>query len=326
MVRARCIAVVIASLLLPISAQGQPGDDGAYRALIDEAVSEFRAERWAEARALFARAHELSPNARTLRGIGMASYEMRRYVDALKAFQAALGEQRLPLTDEQRTEVETFVTNARRFVGVYRLQGDAPHALALDGRAIQPPENGVLMLDVGPHTLVATRDDAEPWRVSLDVRGGEDRTLDIELREAPPRERALEPPSVDSPAAVTSVSVPARDTSVAAPASDRGSNAVGLVLVTTGAVLVAGGVAGAIWWADRNAEVGACEMAAACVNRDDVEASRDVAAGVTIAAFAAGAVLGGIGLFVLVDDESGSGGAASACRFTPFGGECRVRF
>ena len=61
-----------------------------YTSLLEEAVSEYDARRYEEARALFRKAHDISPNARTLRGIGMASFELREYVEALRALEGAL--------------------------------------------------------------------------------------------------------------------------------------------------------------------------------------------------------------------------------------------
>ena len=53
--------------------------------LIGDAVAEYDAGHFQEARALFRQAHEKSPTARTLRGIGMCSFELRDYVEAARA-------------------------------------------------------------------------------------------------------------------------------------------------------------------------------------------------------------------------------------------------
>src|SRR4051812_11159906 len=79
------VLVVALGAASPRVAVAQDADTPQYRGLLNEAVSEYDARRYEEARALFRRAHELSPNARTLRGIGMASFELREYVEALRA-------------------------------------------------------------------------------------------------------------------------------------------------------------------------------------------------------------------------------------------------
>ena len=58
-------------------------EDPAYRRLIKEGLAEYEARHFDEARSLFQRAHDLNPNARTHRGIGMASFELRDYVSAV---------------------------------------------------------------------------------------------------------------------------------------------------------------------------------------------------------------------------------------------------
>src|SRR5262245_44240118 len=75
-------------------AQASGGDAAAYRSAVDDAVSEFAAGRFEEARALFKRAHQLSPNARTLRGLGMTAFELRAYVQAIRELRAALADTR----------------------------------------------------------------------------------------------------------------------------------------------------------------------------------------------------------------------------------------
>ncbi|MCZ7679746.1 MAG: sigma 54-interacting transcriptional regulator [Sandaracinaceae bacterium] len=88
----RAVSLLLVALaLVPARARAQDGE-AQYRALIEEAVVEFDAGRFPEARSLFLRAHDLAPNARTLRGVGMASFEMRDYVEAYRALSSSLDE------------------------------------------------------------------------------------------------------------------------------------------------------------------------------------------------------------------------------------------
>lgn len=73
-----------------------------YDDAIRRAIEEFDAGHWGEARALFRRAHEISPNARTWRGLGITAFELRRYVDAVSELEAALTNTLKPLTEKQR--------------------------------------------------------------------------------------------------------------------------------------------------------------------------------------------------------------------------------
>jgi hypothetical protein len=48
-------------------------------------VAEFEAGHLEDSRALFTRAHSTQPNARTLRGLGIAEFELRKYVESARA-------------------------------------------------------------------------------------------------------------------------------------------------------------------------------------------------------------------------------------------------
>src|SRR3954470_14714051 len=76
----------------PGHAQEATGAPAGYDDLIKRAVVEFDNSHWAEARALFGRAHELAPNARTFRGLGITAFELRRYVDATRELEASLND------------------------------------------------------------------------------------------------------------------------------------------------------------------------------------------------------------------------------------------
>jgi Flp pilus assembly protein TadD len=65
-------------------------DSPAYREAIEHGLAEYRAGNFAEARALFLRAHAISPNARTLRGLGIVEYELRNYAEAIVRLRQAL--------------------------------------------------------------------------------------------------------------------------------------------------------------------------------------------------------------------------------------------
>src|SRR5262245_5250782 len=65
-------------------------DELDYRTTIEGAVEAYSQQRYDEALGLFLKAHALSPSARTLRGIGLASFETRRYVDSIRYLTGAL--------------------------------------------------------------------------------------------------------------------------------------------------------------------------------------------------------------------------------------------
>ena len=182
---------------LPASASDPaPEVQAQYRDVVARAVAEYDAGRWAEARSLFLRAHELWPSARTLRTLGMASFELRAYAQALEDLQAALDDTRRPLPEEHRAQVVAVIDRTRAFVGRYRVQVSPPAAeLWVDGapRALGP--EGVLLLEVGGHELRARAPGHAELTRRLDVRGREDEAIALELPDlAPPAVEPIVPP------------------------------------------------------------------------------------------------------------------------------------
>lgn len=159
-----------------------PEVTSAYRELVDRALDEFKHKNWQEARVLFRRAHELSPNARTLRGLGIVSYEMRDYVQAIMALSDALVETRQPLTDAQRRECETLRARSRTFVGSYVLSLEPAHAeVKLDGRPLVRDREGRVLVAFGEHTLHVTAPGYQESNSRMVVQGGEQGELKIVL-------------------------------------------------------------------------------------------------------------------------------------------------
>ena len=121
-------------------AQGSPAQEvepKGYRAAIDEALSEYQALNFEEARALFAKAHALFPNARTLRGLGMVEFERRNYRASADYLTQALASQVRPLEGELRTATEQLLERARGFLGEIRLSVEPTDArVLLDGEPI----------------------------------------------------------------------------------------------------------------------------------------------------------------------------------------------
>ena len=129
-------------------------EETAYDLAIRDAIKEFNAGSWSEARILFRRAHELQPSARTWRGLGVSAYELKLYVDAIAELEAALVDPRRPLTEEQRAEVANTLEKARRFAAVYRLQvPEGVQSVVVNGEVRPIPENRELYLNPGSHTV-----------------------------------------------------------------------------------------------------------------------------------------------------------------------------
>jgi len=153
-----------------------------YRQLIRDGVAEFDRQNWSEARAFFERAHALKPSARTLRGLGFVAYEMHNYVEAESLLAKALRTQNGALTRAQRKHTQALLSKVHAFIGRYTLELTPPNVeLLLDGRPSALP-TGRLRLNVGEHRLIFQHPGYLDAELRLDVRGGEEETLKVELR------------------------------------------------------------------------------------------------------------------------------------------------
>lgn len=192
-VAACAVACLLATVPAEVLAQAAPAEPAGYREAIDEAIAEYGAGRYPEARALFLRAHTLQPSARTLRGLGMAEFELRNYAEAVRMLQQALSSQVRTLDGELRTATQALLTRAQGFVGRYALVLTPPSlALSINNAPVRLEPDGTLMLSIGDHALRAEADGYVPISHTLRVNGGENTTLNISLERAPVKVAAAE--------------------------------------------------------------------------------------------------------------------------------------
>lgn len=186
----RLIAIQILALALLSSAHAQSAKPDEYKKVIEGAVLEFDSGNWAEARVLFEQAHALRPSARTLRGMGKVSFELKEYVRAQKELNAALVELRSPLSEEQRHEVLGLLLRIEKYIGRLTIRVKPPEAEAivtLDGTRVE----GELKLDLGQHDLSIQAPGYRSLHRTISVEGGKTTRLELTLsREGPTRELA----------------------------------------------------------------------------------------------------------------------------------------
>lgn len=195
---------------LATTSQGQEKQDGSdeYLTLVSEALAEFDRGHFAESRALFFRAHALKPSARTLRGLGIASFELREYRATIHYMEQALASREKPLDAELRGKTQAILDRAHAFVGHYTLQVDPPDArLKVDGVSVST--SAPLLLDIGSHVMSADAPGHIAETRTLHVLGGEVLVLPITLT---PRPSAVSTPlpavSLPPAASAESASVP----------------------------------------------------------------------------------------------------------------------
>ena len=213
------------------SAQAHAQSKRKYDVTVKNAVAEYAAGNWGEARVLFARAHEMAPSARTFRGLGLCDFELRRYVEAITELEAALADQRKPLTSAQRQETQTALERAREYVAVFELSVPAGVTeMTLDGATRPLPGDGKLALNPGLHRVVVRPQDGDPIAREVDVQAGARGTIAFE----PERPAAAEPGSM--PAAP----FPAEETRQATAAQPQGSGPLLWTWVAGGATVAFG--------------------------------------------------------------------------------------
>ncbi len=270
----------------PAAGSSDPEEPPEYRELVDDAVVQFRAGRYAEARALFIRAHDVFPNARTARGIGLCAYELREYVHAVNKLELALTHEVRPLTDAMRARVEQVLEDAQQFVAVYTLEVQPAGAEVLvDGMSVDVEAQ--LTLPIGTHDLEADHPGYRTLHRQIVVRGGERESLAVALRAGPSGGQG--------------------------PGDGASGGGSAWWYVGAGVAAVGAG-AGVAWWISREGALSDCgsppEGFAPCDNREVIETERNIAIGFTVGA---AAVAGTLLVLGLTDTGSSDDRVSATC-------------
>jgi hypothetical protein len=153
----------------------------AYDRFIEDALQAYDAGRFAEARTSFRRAHELMPTARTLRTIGMCSFNLGDYADAAWNLEKARSDTRKPLNDEQQRHVSELIARANQRIGRFRLRVEPASAtLSVDQQSALLLDNE-LLLESGHHEIEARAHGYQLARTTLNVEGGDRTTFVLQL-------------------------------------------------------------------------------------------------------------------------------------------------
>jgi len=327
---ARPRAAVVAFLIVAAGAArayAVEDDPTPVSVLIGDAVAEYDAGHYQEARALFRQAHERSPTARTLRGIGMCSFEMRDYVEAARALAASLRDQRRPLTSDQKRHAEALLAGAHTFIGRFTVKlKPATASLFVDGHPAEIEPDGVLLLSFGRHQLSLRCATCAPTEKDdyVDVTGSERRDIELALAPAPP-------PATDTSGAGTGAGagggVLTRSGGERDGATERGSAHLWFTGAAVAAALGAGG--SALWWQNRSKALDDCKngetMVRECISESTIASQRRVAIGATIGLGVA-AVAAGAAAALLWPRGERSAPATVACVPTNNMVSCAIRF
>ncbi|HKU44893.1 MAG TPA: PEGA domain-containing protein, partial [Polyangiales bacterium] len=228
-------------------AEAQAGKAGkkndGYSQVIQDAINEFEAGNYGEARVLFEQGHVLRPSARTLRGMGMASFELKEYVRSEQELNAALVDLRQPLTAAQRKEAVALLLRLERYIGKLDVRTVPVNAtVTLDGRAI----SGETKVDLGRHELTAQAPGHRTLTREISVEGGKTQLVELTLPAVQEEVSAPAPEPTPAPAAALSGrAAPAPSDTDTHTASDSGVLGKWWFWTALG-VVAAGGVTAAV--------------------------------------------------------------------------------
>lgn len=189
------VCVWLAALL----AHAQPKQDQPeYVTTMVDAFREYNAGKYPEARALLQRVHELQPNARTLRGLGLVEYKLNHRAEALRLLTAAVNDTRKALAPAIKRETEKLIQDLRMHLGSYRIVvSPAEWTMTVDGSPADASEQP-LLLEVGEHLLSVRSPGYQSQDRRVNVRGGETEELRFDLVPEAPMV-ATAPPAPEAP-------------------------------------------------------------------------------------------------------------------------------
>jgi len=160
------------------------GDTQEYREAVRLGLAEYDGQNYLEARAQFLRAHEIFPNARTLRALGLAEFALHNYPIAIGRLEGSLASNVRPLDPDLRRSVTDTLATARHYVDRVVLQVEPRSASVwVDGLPMTLTD-GVLLLSVGDHMLEFRMPARQTEYRRLIVQGGAAQVVEVTLAPA----------------------------------------------------------------------------------------------------------------------------------------------
>ena len=149
--RSLCMLSACALSLIASAIHAQPSPPAEYERLMTDGMAAYAAHDYAHAAELFERAHRQSPSARTLHALGVTAFAQDHYTQAYRHIDAALRDERSPLTASQRADAQDALSWMNASLTTLDLQVTPAGARVLvDGRELT---QGPILLAPGRHEL-----------------------------------------------------------------------------------------------------------------------------------------------------------------------------
>jgi hypothetical protein len=209
--RAALTAACVGSLCLAQVARAESGPKNVelYNSVVRQAVEQYERGNYEQAKVLFAQAHHVFPNARTLRGLGMVAYAMRDYVEATQYLESAIMSRVKPLEAALETDTRDLLARARGFTGLVHVRATPEDAsIKVNGAPARRMVDQTLRLNPGQYEIEASAPGYQSATHLLRIEPGTTLNVDFNLAHAPDPslaavkpEAAAEAPGPQLPAA-----------------------------------------------------------------------------------------------------------------------------
>ena len=185
--------LALAPLVMPLDAVAGPDAPGNDPTAVDEArqrfqkgVQLFHEYSFEAALAEFRKAYQLAPSYRVLYNIAQVHYELKNYVDALKAFRQYLNEGAGDVAADRRTQVEAEIRKLEGRVGFLEIVANVDSGqVAIDDVPVGIlPMKAPILVNPGVRRVSVTKPGFGTTARNVTIAGGDHAQVQLELNEA----------------------------------------------------------------------------------------------------------------------------------------------
>jgi hypothetical protein len=168
--------------LLGVSAAEAQDTKAQARSLFGEGVAAFERGDFENALESFTQAYRLAPHPAVRVNMANCYEQLGRFAEAAFNYRRFLEESGANVDPAQRRDVEEAALRMERKFGTVLIETDPPDvSLSIDGASALRGLDGRVQLKAGPHLLRATKPGFENVEQSVDVQGGTDQQVKLQL-------------------------------------------------------------------------------------------------------------------------------------------------